>query len=129
MKTPIGVWVRWFAPRRGLVTPDWAGDWFNELEQCGLPRSDFVLSGFNNALDAWRPRAANYHDIERAMRALLVTQCGLTAEAAAEFHPTDFVMFWSRRAFNLSVRGMWPKAVWVRSVTGNWALTCPGTCQ
>ena len=125
MKTPKCVWVRWFAPRQGLVTPDWAGDWLNELEQCGLPRSDFVLTGFNHALDGWRPRAAKNHGIEKAVRALFVTQCGLSVEAAAELSPhMEFVMFLSRRALNLSVKGIWPKLVRVRSAIGDRVPSC-----
>ena len=33
MKNPKHVWVRWIAPRQGLVTPDWAGDWLSALER------------------------------------------------------------------------------------------------
>ena len=78
MKNPKNVWVRWFAPRRGLVSEDWAGGWLAELRNCELPGPDYILTGFNNALEEWRPRAANYHEIERAYRAMLVTQCGLS---------------------------------------------------
>ena len=53
MKQPKGVWVRWSAPRKGLVSDDWAGNWLAELQRCGSPGSDFVLAGFNQALDAW----------------------------------------------------------------------------
>ena len=61
MKHPKGVWVRWFGPRRGLVSDDRAGTWLDELQRCGLPGSDNVAAGFNQALDAW----STYGDLQR----------------------------------------------------------------
>ena len=56
MKNPKGVRVRWFVPRLGLGSEDWAGDWMAELQRCGLPGPDYVLAGVNSSLDAWSPR-------------------------------------------------------------------------
>ena len=61
-----------------------------EVQCCGLPGPDYVLAGFNISLNAWSPRKAVYHDIGRAMRALLVTQCGLSAEDATGLTPHGF---------------------------------------
>ena len=58
MKQPEGVLVRWIALRKGLVSDDWAGDWLDEIRRDGLPGSDYVLTGVNQALDAWAPRLA-----------------------------------------------------------------------
>ena len=85
-----GVWVRWCAPRRGLVSDDWAGNWLDELNRCGLPGSDFVLTGVNQALDAWSPRMATYNDVKDVFRAMLCTQCGFSVAAAAELAPNGF---------------------------------------
>ena len=90
MKQPKGVWVRWFAPRKGLVSDDWAGNWLDELYRCGLPGSDFVLTGVNQALDAWYPRMATYNDAKGVFRAMLCTQCGFSVAAAAELAPHGF---------------------------------------
>ena len=90
MKQPKGVWVRWFAPRKGLVSDDWAGNWLDELNRCGLPGSDFVLTGVNRALDAWSPRMATYNDVKDVFRAMLCTQCGFSVAAAAELAPHGF---------------------------------------
>ena len=51
MKLPKGVWVRWFAPRKGLVSDGWAGDWIDELQRNGLPGSNHVLAGVKPPLD------------------------------------------------------------------------------
>ena len=90
MKQPKGVWVRWFAPRRGLVADDWAGDWLGELHRSGLPWSDFVLAGVNQALDAWSPRIATYNDVKDVFRAMLWTQCGFSVAEAAKLTPHGF---------------------------------------
>ena len=90
MKQPKAVWVRWFAPRKGLVSDDWAGNWLDELNRCGLPGSRFVLAGVNQALDAWSPRMATYNDVKHVFRAMLCTQCGLSVAEAAKFTPNGF---------------------------------------
>ena len=90
MKQPKGTWVRWYSHRQGLVSEDWAGDWMFQLRQCGLPGPEYILTGFNIALNSWLPRLATYHDLERALRVLLVTQCNLSVAAAAELTPHGF---------------------------------------
>ena len=90
MKQPKGVWVRWFAPRRSPVSDDWAGSWLDELQRCGLPGSDYVLAGVNQALDAWSPRMATYNDVKHVFRAMLRTQCGFSVAEAAKSTPHGF---------------------------------------
>jgi hypothetical protein len=90
MKQPKAVWVRWYAPRKGLVTDDWAGDWRDELDRNGLPGDDYVLAGVNQALDAWAPRIATFNDVERVFRAMLCTQCGFSVAEASKFTPHGF---------------------------------------
>ena len=90
MKNPKALWVRWFVPRTGLASEDWAGDSMAELRRCGLHGPDYVLAGFHISLDAWSPQKAVYNDIGRAMRALLVTQCGLSVADATRLTPQGF---------------------------------------
>jgi len=87
MKAPKGVWVKWYAPRKGLSMDDWAGPWLEQLRVCGLPGPDYILAGFDASLGSWLPRRANFADVNRALRAMLVTQCGLSAQAAAAHTP------------------------------------------
>ncbi len=123
MKQPKGVWVRWFAPRQGLVSDDWAGNWLDELCRNGLPGSDHVLTGVNQALDAWAPRLATYNDVERVFRAMLCTQCGFTVADASKLTPTDSATFWCRRGHNfvgsvLDARGLGTLGHWAAGWIG-----------
>ena len=51
---------------------------------------DDVPADFNISVDSWSRRKAVYHDIGRAMRALLVTQCGLCVADSSRLTPHGF---------------------------------------
>ena len=119
MKQPKGTWVRWYSHRQGLVSEDWAGDWMFQFRQCGLPGADHILTGFNIAVNSWLPRLATYHDLERGLRVLLVTQCNLSVAAAAELTPMDSAKCYPRRGFSSAGRAMLIHAAWVLWGSGN----------
>lgn len=85
--TPKGVLASWSAPRCGLGVDDWAGLSTAELPLCDPLGPDCYQAGFNASIDAWCQRRARIPYLGRALRAMLVTKCGLSTSDAALHGP------------------------------------------
>ena len=89
MKTKA-TWTRWYADRGGFSGNAWATRWLEELNDHGLPGSDFVLLAASSSLDSWINRPAEYADIRRALHLVLMSQCGMSSSEAVSYSPHGF---------------------------------------
>ena len=86
MKT-TKVWTQWYAPRVGVSGTDWGNEWMTQLCLAGLPGKDYIITGVNTQLDCWLHRRANYGDIARSLRAILVTIASVPHDMARSLTP------------------------------------------
>ena len=105
MKT-TKVWTQWYAPRVGVSGTDWGNEWMTQLCMAGLPGKDYIITGVNTQLDCWLHRRANYGDIARSLRAILVTIASVPHDMALTLTPHSFRHFLVGPGRQLQIQGV-----------------------